>query len=149
IHEISRLGRDTFDIQETIQELTSRGVTIQVENLGDMKSLIDGKPNPIFKLIIDVLANISSMQRLSIKEAQAQGIAIAKSDPTKYRGRPIGSGKTAQQLVDENKDVVKRLNQGESLRNTAKLTNHAVSYIQKIKLAMQDRGVLNIKKGAK
>lgn len=142
VQEISRLGRNTFDIQETLEYLNEREITLQVENLGDLKSLVDGKPNPMFKLIVDVLANISQMTRDNIKEAQAQGIAEAIKDPSKYLGRPKGTGKPAQTLVDENKDIVRRLKAGESIRNIGKITDHSPTHVQKVKKAMTELGLI-------
>ena len=137
VSSIDRLGRDVFDIQKTINYLTEKGVTVQVSNLGDLKSLVNGVSNPMFKMITDVLANVSQMERDSIKERQAEGIAIGKSRGV-YRGRPVGTGKTAQELVDENKDIVKRLKDGTSIRDTGTLTGKSPTTVQRVKKAMAE-----------
>ena len=142
VSSIDRLGRDAFDIQTTINNLTKSGVTIQVSNLGDLKSLIDGKENYMFKLVTDILSNLAQLERLNIKERQAEGIAIAKTKGV-YQGRPVGTGKTAQQLVDENKDIVKRLKDGTSIRDTGTLTGKSPTTVQRVKKALAE---LEIKK---
>ncbi len=49
----------------------------EVVNLG-LESLVNGKENPAFKLIISVWTNISEMQSTTLKERQLEGIQIAK-----------------------------------------------------------------------
>jgi DNA invertase Pin-like site-specific DNA recombinase len=69
ISSIDRLGRSTLDVLQTIDALTKLNVVVMVDNLG-LQSLVNGKENPTFKLIISVLANISEMERISLRERQ-------------------------------------------------------------------------------
>lgn len=136
VSSIDRLGRDSFNIQSTIDGIINKGVTIRVLNLDGLQSHLDnGKPNSMFKLITDVLSNVAQMERDSIKERQKEGIAIAKAKGV-YRGRPIGTGKEAKRILDENKDIVKRLKEGQSIRNSATLTGKSPTTVQKVKKAM-------------
>jgi DNA invertase Pin-like site-specific DNA recombinase len=84
VHSVDRLGRNAYDIQSTMELLNKEDVNLVIENLG-LHSRIDGKPNPIFKMICDLLANVSQIERESIKERIAEGIAIAKLQG-KYKG---------------------------------------------------------------
>ena len=49
VHSIDRLGRNTIDIMNTIQELTKLGVNVISEKEG-LSTLINGKENPTSKL---------------------------------------------------------------------------------------------------
>ncbi|WP_282055681.1 hypothetical protein [Maribacter luteus] len=97
-----------------------------------IESLIDGKPNPAFKLIISVLANISEMERATMLERQREGIAIAIAKG-KYKGRVRGSKESDEDVVRKYPEVVKHLKRGQSLRNTAKLAEVSLGTVQKVK----------------
>ncbi|MBD0777174.1 recombinase family protein [Maribacter sp. ANRC-HE7] len=88
VHAIDRLGRNLLDILMTLQHFDDHGIKLKVENLG-IESLVDGKPNPAFKLIVSVLANIAEMERNTMLERQREGIDIAKAKGM-YKGRVRG-----------------------------------------------------------
>lgn len=131
VHSIDRLGRNLFDILSTLELLNKKGVILKVDNLG-IESLVNGKPNHAFKLIISVMANIAEMERETLLERQREGIAIAKAKGI-YKGRVKGSKETDEEILTKYKNVVKYLNQGQSLRNTAKLCDVSLGTVQKVK----------------
>jgi len=131
VHSIDRLGRNLFDILATLEFLNEKKIVLKTENLG-IESLINGKPNSAFKLIISVMANIAEMERESLLERQREGIAIAKAKGI-YKGRERGSKETNEQVLDKYKEVVKYLKKGQSLRDTAKLCNVSLGTVQKVK----------------
>ncbi|MDF2552862.1 MAG: transposase [Chryseobacterium sp.] len=88
VSSIDRLGRNLYDILTTLEFFKEKGVITKVENLG-LESLINGKENQAFKLIISVMANIAEMERETILERQREGIAIAKAKGI-YKGREKG-----------------------------------------------------------
>jgi DNA invertase Pin-like site-specific DNA recombinase len=134
VSSLDRLGRNTIDIQNTLNWLTEQGVTIQVDNLGGLQSMLpDGKPNAMFKMITDVLANISQMERNSILERQEEGIKIAKAKGV-YKGRAKGTVETDQQKLAKHKDIVKYLTAGKlSMREIAKQCDSSLSTVQRVK----------------
>lgn len=133
---IDRLGRNTFDIQQTLNWLTEQGITVRIENLGNLESLVKGKANPIFKMITDVLANVASMEREAIRERQAEGIAIAKAQG-KFSGKRNKPSASDADILFKYKSVVKELKSGKnSLRNIAKLCDFSLGTVQKVKAAM-------------
>ena len=83
-------------------------------------------------MIVSVLANVAEMERENIKERQREGITIAKAKGV-YHGRKQGTELTSEQLLEKYKSVVKELNQGESIRRTAKLCEVSPATVQKIK----------------
>lgn len=131
VNEISRLGRNLYDILTTIELLNKYNTTLKVDNLG-IESLVNGKPNSAFKLIISVMANIAEMERETMLERQRTGIAIAKAKGL-YKGRIRGSKESDEQFLAKYKSVVKELNQNQSLRKTAKLCDVSLSTVQKVK----------------
>ncbi|MEN2413078.1 recombinase family protein [Flavobacterium mesophilum] len=132
VHSVDRLGRNAYDIQTTMELLNREDVNLIVENLG-LHSRIDGKPNPIFKMICDLLANVSQIERESIKERIAEGIAIAKLQG-KYKGRVKGVTETNEDFLSKYKAEIKFIkNDSFSLSQLSKLTNLSINTIRKIK----------------
>ena len=131
VHAIDRLGRNLLDILTTLQEFDKKGVTLKVDNLG-IESLVNGKPNPAFKLIISVLANIAEMERETMLERQKEGIELAKAKGV-YKGRVRGSKESKEEVLDKYPNVIKYLRAGQSLRNTAKLCDVSLGTVQKVK----------------
>ena len=139
IHTISvdRIGRDILDILNVCQYLTDKGVNLYVENIG-MFSLVDGKQNPIFKMIVSVLGNVSEMERDNMLERQRQGIAIAKAKGV-YKGRLYGSRMTDEEFLKKYKKVEAELKNGESLRRAARLGGCSVGVAQRVKKVMNNQ----------
>jgi len=131
VSSIDRLGRNLMDILSTLEFCNKNSVTIKVDNLG-IESMVGGKPNQVFKLIISVLGNVAEMERDNILERQREGIAIAKAKGT-YKGRVKGSVESDNEVLKKYKEVVKYLKQNQSLRNTAKLSGVSLATTQKVK----------------
>ena len=132
VSSIDRLGRSTIDVLTTIENLTKTGVTLKVDNLG-LESLINGKENPTFKLIVSVLANISEMERTTLRERQLEGIEQAKKRGV-YKGREKGTTETKEEVLEKYKEVVRFLRMKKSLRDTASRCGVSLGTVQKVKM---------------
>lgn len=131
VHAIDRLGRNLFDILTTLELLNEKKIVLKVDNLG-IESLVNGKSNSAFKLIISVIGNIAEMERNSLLERQQEGIKLAIAQGV-YKGRVKGSVESDEQVLDKYKEVVKYLKKGQSMRDTAKLCNVSLGTVQKVK----------------
>ena len=131
VHAIDRLGRNLLDILTTIETFTNAGVVLKVDSLG-MESMVKGKVNPAFKLIISVMANIAEMERETMLERQREGIALAKAKGN-YKGRERGSKESKEVFLSKYPEVVKHLKKGQSIRNTMKLAGVSLGTVQKVK----------------
>jgi DNA invertase Pin-like site-specific DNA recombinase len=131
VSSIDRLGRGTLNIIETLEHLTERGVTLRVDNLG-LESLINGKENPTFKLIVSVLANIAEMERTTLRERQLEGIEEAKKRGV-YKGRTKGSTDSKEVILDRYKEVVRHLRMNKPLRDIASRCKVSLGTVQKVK----------------
>ncbi len=134
VHAIDRLGRNLLDILTTLKHFDDNHIVLKVDNLG-IESLIDKKPNPAFKLIISVLANIAEMERNTMLERQREGIELAKVKGV-YKGRVRGSKESKDEVLAKYPKVIKRLKEGQSLRNTAKLCDVSLGTVQKVKVLL-------------
>jgi DNA invertase Pin-like site-specific DNA recombinase len=99
------------------------GIVVKIDNLG-LESMINGKANPVFNLITTILSELSSLEKNSLLERQAEGIHQAKLLGL-YKGRVEGTLDTPEQTLAKHKRVVKTLktNPTLSLRQIAKLAS--------------------------
>ena len=133
VSSIDRLGRNTLDVLQTIEKLHKSNICLKVDNLG-LESLVEGKENPTFKLIISVLANISEMERNSILERQREGIQIAKANGT-YKGRLKDTTESTEEFLAKYPTVINYLKRKNppTIVEIAKLTDCAKNTVQKVK----------------
>lgn len=131
VSSIDRLGRNLLDIISTLEFFNENMVVLKVENLG-LESIVNGKINPTFNLIISVMANVAQMERETLLERQREGIAIAKAKGV-YKGREKGSVESDEEILSKYKDVVKFLKMGKSLRDISGRCNLSLGTVQKVK----------------
>jgi DNA invertase Pin-like site-specific DNA recombinase len=134
IGSLDRLGRNILDLLTMIEYFNSKSINLFVENIG-MYSMIDGKPNPTFKMIASVLGNVAEMERDNMLERQKAGIELAKLQG-KYKGRLYGSRMTDDEFLKKYKKVEVELRNGESLRRASALGGCSLGIAQKVKRLM-------------
>lgn len=134
VASVDRVGRNLQDVINTLEFFRANNVVLRVDNLG-LESMVSGKKNPTFDLIISVMANVAVMERETLLERQREGIAIAKSKGV-YKGRVRGSSESPEQFISKYKGVVRLLNENMSLRKTAKLADVSLGTVQKVKKLM-------------
>lgn len=71
----------------------------------------------------------------TMRERIKSGLAEARRQG-KQLGRPKASGYTRETLLGQHKDIVRLLNEGQSIRHTAKITGKGVSTVQRVKAAI-------------
>jgi len=79
---------------QTIQDFTSRGINV-ISEKESLHTIIDGKENPISKMMIGILGTLAEFELTRIKERQAEGIAKAKTKGS-YLGRSVGSTESVE-----------------------------------------------------
>lgn len=132
VSEISRLGRSTKIVVNTLDELTKAGVNVYIQNLPLCTLNENGEPNPIAKMITAVLSSFAEIERDNIKYRLNSGRELAKAKGVKM-GRKVGSKKTEEQFMEQYSSVIRQLKKGQSVRNTAKLCGVSVSTVQRVK----------------
>jgi DNA invertase Pin-like site-specific DNA recombinase len=132
VSEISRLGRSTKIVVNTIDELTKAGVNVYIQNLPLCTLNADGQPNPIAKMITAVLSSFAEIERDNIRYRLNSGRELAKVKGVKM-GRKVGSVKSKERKQEEYGKVIRSLKAGKSVRDTAKICGVSVSTVQRVK----------------
>ena len=138
VHSIDRLGRTTIDIMQTIQGFTSRGINVISEKEG-LNTIVDGKENPVAKMMIGILGTLAEFELNRAKERQAEGIAKAKVKGV-YTGRSRGSSESIDVFItkESTKAILKNLRLGESIKRTALLSKASIGKVKKVKKMIKD-----------
>ncbi len=131
VEDVSRLGRNALDILTTIQTLKKQGCTIEILRYS-LVSIVKGKSNFIFDLITSILASLAEMEYESNREAQRQGIAVAKAKGV-YQ-KHAGKGKmTTEQFLEQHADIIELLEDGKSIMKIVALVKKSKTTVQRVK----------------
>lgn len=84
VHSMDRLSRSLKDLQEVVETLTSKGVSVSF--LKERLTFTKDDSDPMSMLMLQLLGAIGQFERSLIKERQREGIAIAKTKGV-YKGR--------------------------------------------------------------
>lgn len=132
VWELSRLGRNTLSVLQTLDTLHSNGIAVYIQNIGLCSLNADGTENAMVSLILTVLAEMAKIERGYIKDRLQSGRAayIAKGGKL---GRSTGYRKPKEAKKEEYKNVLAMLKKGVAIRLIAESCNVGVSTVQRLK----------------
>ena len=132
--ELSRLGRDTFDVLSTIQFFVKAGIQVIIAKEGIRLLDLSGKLNPTASIIIAVMSALAGIERNNIRERQLEGIAIAKAQG-RYVGRRHGTTEDAAKFLSKPKSlqIAKMLADDYPVIHVAKLLGVSTTTVVKVK----------------
>ena len=125
VDSVDRLGRNLVNTLQTIELFTSNKISLQSLKEG-FETLIDGKENPIAKIVVSVMGSIERTQE-GIKIAKAQG---------KFKGRKIGSTQSDKRLLQRHPVIVEKLKKGLTIRDIASITQESTATVIRVKKTM-------------
>jgi DNA invertase Pin-like site-specific DNA recombinase len=139
INDISRIGRDNIDVLNMIQFFTENGVNLISRREG-LSTMIEGKVNPIASLIIGILSTLAQHELERLRERQREGIARAKDRGvySSHGGNRKEETRGEFLAKSDTKKIVKYLNEGNSLRRTALLSQASLGKVQKVVRILKD-----------
>ena len=134
IWSIDRSARNMLDLLNFLKYMTDRKVCVQFVSQGLRTLDENNKQNPIANMVISILGVIADMQLNQIHEAQAQGIALAKSRGV-YKGRVQNSKESVLQFLNKPKNVkaLELLNKNYKGSEVAKIVGLSPTTVSKIK----------------
>lgn len=132
VSELSRLGRNAFEVLETVKQFVDEGINLYMQK--EQFTLLDeeGKPSIFAPIMIATLSTCAQLERENIKFRLNSGRQLYIEKGGKL-GRKEGSTKSKEQKAEEYKQVLKELKRGTSIRKTAKLCDVSVSTVQRLK----------------
>ena len=132
VSELSRLGRNAFEVLATVKDLIDNGINLYMQK--EQLTLLDGEGNPTMfaPIMIATLSTCAQLERENIKFRLNSGRKLYIERGGKL-GRKVGSVKTMEQKREQHRDIISFLKRGYSIRNVAKLTSKGISTVQRIK----------------
>jgi DNA invertase Pin-like site-specific DNA recombinase len=130
--ELSRIGRSSFEVLETVKKLIDNKVNLYLQK--EQMTLLDekGEPSMFVPVTLACLSCAASLERENIQYRLNSGRRIYIEKGGKL-GRKKGSVKTTEKKEQEYKDVLMFLRKGYGVRVTSKLTNVSESTVQRLK----------------
>jgi len=132
VHEVSRLARRNSIAHRFLETLDAHGVSLYWHQQGIDTLLPNGKRNPAAGIMFALLAEMARAERETLSERIKSGLQEARRKGRKL-GRPEGSTASRKALLSKHADIVRKLKEGHSVRNTAKITGKGGSTVQRVK----------------
>jgi DNA invertase Pin-like site-specific DNA recombinase len=134
IEELTRLGRNSFDMLTTLNACEENHVIVHIQNM-NLSSSVKGKPNPLFKMFTHIMSVMSEHEKELIKERTEMGKIAARQRGVTFGRKPGTNERKADFLQkDASKKILKYLKAGEyPIRVIAKLTNSSTATVVKVK----------------
>ena len=132
VSELSRLGRNAFEILEVIKTLVDARINLYLRK--EQFTLLDesGKPSLFAPVMLATLATCAELERENIQFRLNSGRKRYIEAGGKL-GRPVGSGMTKEEAAVKYKRLIKELKAGTSIRKAAKLCDVSESTAKRIK----------------
>ena len=121
VTELSRLGRDTLQVLEVIEQFNKLGISLYIQNYGI---------ETLSQFLITILAEVARMERKQIRERVESGYKNYRANGGKV-GRKEGYRKPDEAMRDQYAEEIRLLRKGISLRNISKITGTSVNTIRK------------------
>ena len=136
--ELSRIGRNTIEVLKTIKLLNDNCISLFIKNY-NIETLNDKcEVNPLSQFMIQILTSVSEMEKTTIRQRVKSGYDSFRKAGGKV-GRKEGFTKDSDTILAENKEVVKLLKQGYSVRKVMKLTDKSSGTVQKVKKIIEQK----------
>ncbi len=119
VHSIDRLARSLRDLQEIVDGLVQRGITIifHTERL-----TFTSEENPVSTMMLQMLGMIAQFERTLTRKRQREGIEVAKS-----QGKHLGRPKLDMAMRDEAIELSRAGNNISQIARLMKLSRPSVS----------------------
>jgi DNA invertase Pin-like site-specific DNA recombinase len=130
VTELSRLGRDTLQVLEVIEQFNKLGISLFIQNYHIETLNGNGTINTMSQFLITILAEVARMERKTIRERVESGYKNYRANGGKV-GRKEGYRKSDIDMKEQYAEEIRLLRKGISLRNISKITGTSINTIRK------------------
>ena len=133
VHEVSRIARRNSIAHKFVETLEDYGVSLYWAAQSIETLLPSGRRNPAAGIMLALMAEMARNELEVLKMRVRSGIEQARRSGVKL-GRPLGS---TDDLLKKHQDIVRNLKNGQSVRNTGKITGKGFSTVQRVKKVLE------------
>jgi len=132
VTELSRLGRDTLQILQTIEILNQNKISLFIQNYNIETLTPDKEINPMSQFMVTILAEISRMERRNIASRLSSGYNNHRANGGTV-GRKNGYRKSNEQMQEEYAEEIRMLKKGYNYQHIAQITGVNKNTLSKLK----------------
>jgi DNA invertase Pin-like site-specific DNA recombinase len=133
VHEVSRIARRNSIAHKFVETLEDYGVSLYWAAQSIETLLPSGRRNPAAGIMLALMAEMARNELEVLKMRVRSGIEQARRSGVRL-GRPVG---TTEDLRKKHQDIVRNLKNGQSVRNTGKITGKGFSTVQRVKKVLE------------
>ena len=139
VTELSRLGRDTLQVLQTIEILNQNKISLFIQNYNIETLTPEKEINPMSLFLITILAEVARMERKTIENRLASGYQNFRNTGGVV-GRKAGFRKTDDVMKEEYQEEIKMLKKGYSFQHINQITSTNKNTLTKLKkLFVEDK----------
>jgi DNA invertase Pin-like site-specific DNA recombinase len=139
VHEVSRLSRRPAIVHALVEQMEASGVSLYWHAQRIETLMPDGRRNPAAAIMLALLAEMARAETDTLRERINSGLAEARRKGVKL-GRKPGSTRPPREILGDHADIIRHLKAGQSIRNTAKLTDKSPSTVLKVRKLVSGGG---------
>ena len=132
VTELSRLGRDTLQVLQTIEVLNQNKISLYIQNYNIETLTPEKQINPMSQFLITILAEVARMERKTIENRLASGYQNFRNAGGVV-GRKAGFRKSDEAMKDQYTEEIKMLKKGYSFTHINQITKTNKNTLTKLK----------------
>lgn len=132
VTELSRLGRDTLQVLQTIEILNQNKISLYIQNYNIETLTPDKQINPMSQFLITILAEVARMERKTIENRLASGYQNFRNAGGVV-GRKVGFKKSDEVMKEQYSKEIKMLKKGYSFTHINQITQTNKNTLTKLK----------------
>lgn len=137
VTELSRLGRDTLQVLQTIEILNQNKISLYIQNYNIETLTPEKQINPMSQFLITILAEVARMERKTIENRLSSGYQNFRNAGGVV-GRKVGFKKSDEAMQIEYQEEIKMLKKGYSFTHINQITTTNKNTLTKLKKLFVD-----------
>jgi DNA invertase Pin-like site-specific DNA recombinase len=134
VPELRDIGRNTFDTISVLDFMEKHNVTVTIQSLGNLKSIVEGKKNPLWTLVSSIMSSLYQMEleNLKLRTHMGRQSYILKGGKL---GRKLGSSENDSSFMNKPKtrEIISLLKKGKSTRDICGRLNVSPNLVTKVR----------------
>ena len=134
VPELRDIGRNTFDTISVLDIMEKHNVTVTIQSLGNLKSIVEGKKNPLWTLVSSIMSSLYQMEleNLKLRTHMGRQSYILKGGKL---GRKLGSSENDSSFMNKPKtrEIISLLKKGKSTRDICGRLNVSPNLVTKVR----------------
>ena len=139
VPELRDIGRNTFDTISVLDFMEKHNVNVTIQSLGNLKSIVEGKKNPLWTLVSSIMSSLYQMEleNLKLRTHMGRQSYIMKGGKL---GRKIGSSENDSSFMmkPKTREIISLLKKGKSTRDICGRLNVSPNLVTKVRKILND-----------